>query len=909
MEGTQGIINTVKWYSISLEEVFSKLVSNEKGLTLAQVKERRKKYGKNQLPRQKPTTLLNIILHQLINPLIFILVFAAFASILIGEDKDAVFIGVVIFLNTLIGAYQEYNAERSALGLQKLLRVRTKVLRDGKVKELESELLVPGDIILLESGMLVPADARLFSVSSLEVDESFLTGESVAVIKNLDDLDESTVLGDRKNMVFAGSTVLAGRAQGIVVATGMNTEVGHISMHVSESESAKPPLILRMEKFTKQIAFFIIGLSVILAFFLRMQGMDAGAIFFFVVALAVSAIPEGLPVSLTVALSVAARKMAKRNVIVRRLTSVESLGSCTVIASDKTGTLTVNQQTAKKVILAGKEELDISGEGYNGDGNLSFAHSSPVKYGDVQSLDRLAEIALLANEGGLQKKDDWEHFGDSIDVALLAMGYKYGINAKDQLKDIIEDSLIPYESELKYSGALYRRKGEYYLGVKGAVETILSYCNHQYDEANGSSPLNQDQWLSEADALAAKGYRILAFAEKKVEGPIDRNLLNIVEEGNFIFFGLVCFIDPLRPEAASSVKKCKQAGIQVLMITGDHPATASNIAQELGIIGADGQVVTGLMLKEIGDPKSTQFRELVLSSKVFARVSPAQKLEIVDVLIENGEFVAVTGDGVNDAPALKRANIGVAMGSGTDVAKEVGSMIVVDDDFSSIVAGIEEGRVAYDNVRKVIYLLVSTGAAEVVMFLLAMLFSLPLPLLAVQLLWLNLVTNGIQDKALAFEAAEPGIMRKKPRNPKEGIFNKMMKSQIIYSGLAMGILAFSMWYYLIHYTDLSESEGRNVVLLLMVCLQNLHIFNCRSETSSIFSIPLSSNYFLILLVILAQSLHISCMYIPIMQDVLHIYPINPITWLRVLSLALGIIAAVELFKWALRSKLLKIQLE
>ncbi|MGY6520647.1 MAG: cation-translocating P-type ATPase [Mongoliitalea sp.] len=877
------------WHVLSSEQLLNDLKTSASGLSQKEVDVRMEVFGPNKLPDKSQISVLKMIIGQLINPLIFILIAAAIASVAIGEGKDAIFIFLVILINTVIGVYQEYNAEKSASNLTKLLRIRAKVKRDAEVLEIDSEDLVPGDLVILESGNKVPADLRLIQTAGLEVDESFLTGESQAIKKNTEVLDKSTPIADRKNTAHAGATVMSGRAQGIVIATGLNTEVGKIAQNVQEGESAKPPLIQRMESFTKKIANIIIVLSVILAVLLRFQGMDFSAIFFFVVALAVSAIPEGLPVSLTVALAVATRRMAKRNVIVRKLTSVESLGSCTVIASDKTGTLTVNQQTVKKIYTADGTHYDVSGEGYNGIGEVS-TDGKKVAAQDSASLLGICKTAILANESKLLRKDGvWDHYGDAMDVALLGMAYKTDIDPETVQDEFPIQSLIPYESERKFSGAFYKDKAHIHLAVKGAVETILGFCKSDDQQTEEVTEL--------ATQFASEGYRVLAFASGMVDDFKAKDFYHLSDIPPLTFQGLICFIDPLRSEAIEAVGKCKKAGIQVMMITGDHPATASTIAKELGIKEKTRTVVTGAELEKAGGPADAAFQDLVASTNVFARVSPTQKLEIVDVLIQKGEFVAVTGDGVNDAPALKRANIGVAMGSGTDVAKDVGAMIVVDDNFSSIVAGVEEGRFAYDNVRKVIYLLVSTGAAEVVMFILSIFAGLPLPLLAVQLLWLNLVTNGIQDKALAFEAGEAETMSRKPRDPKEGIFNKIMSQQILISGLIMGIIAFGLWLYLNKFTEISEFHARNMVLLLMVLMQNLHIFNCRSERRSTFNIPISRNYLLILFVILTQAIHIASMHIPFMQSILRVEPITLKEWGYVLVLAFPLLLLMELFKW------------
>ena len=901
MTKDQGKTAQNNWHASSVEEIFEHLKTSETGLSQEDVNERLETYGANKLPEPKKLTLFQIILHQLLNPLIFILVVAAIASVAIGEEKDAIFIFLVIFINSALGTYQEYNAEKSASSLQKLMKIKARVKRSGTEKELSSEEVVPGDIIYLESGMKVPADIRLIKVSGLEIDESFLTGESIAAKKQTEILQEKISVAERTNMAFAGATVLKGRGKGIVVNTGLETQVGKISQDVTESVSAKPPLVQRMEKFIKQISIFIIALSVILAIILHLQGMDYTAIFFFVVALAVSAIPEGLPVALTVALSIATKRMAKRNVIVRKLTSVESLGSCTVIASDKTGTLTVNEQTAKIISLADGTQYEIKGEGYNGKGSVLNLKGETVKYSENKELSKITKIAVFANESFLVKENNtWRHYGDAIDVALLGMSYKLEIHPELWKKEEQEVEKIPYESERKYSASFLKNKDSVYIGLKGAAETILDFCAYMSIDGK-KTPIDKEKILSDASKMAKKGYRVLAFASGEYPDYQAKEVYKDEDIPELNFYGLVGFIDPLRPEAKTSVEDCHSAGINVIMVTGDHPETAGTIARQLGIADANTPVLTGQMLVNAGDSDSQEFEKLVTSTSVFARVSPTQKLEIVNVLIKKGEFVAVTGDGVNDAPALKLANIGVAMGSGTDVAKEVGSMIVVDDNFSSIIAGVEEGRFAYDNVRKVIYLLISTGAAEIILFLGSIAAGLPLPLLAVQLLWLNLVTNGIQDVALAFEGGEPGAMKRPPRKPSEKIFNPLMISQTLVSGAVMGMIVFGLWYFLQTTTQMDVVHERNLVLLLMVFMQNFHAFNCRSENTSTFKIPFKRNLILVFGVLIAQGIHILSMQIPFMQEILRIEPITFNEWLYILALAIPMILAMEAFKYV-RSK-------
>lgn len=901
MENQKKITNQ-PWFAFKVDKVLDELKTSKNGLLTEEIKKRKQFYGENKLPESKKVSLIQIILHQLLNPLIFILIAAAIASIAIGEAKDSIFIFIVIFINSALGSFQEFNAEKSASSLQKMMKFKARVIRNGNESEIPSEDIVPGDIVLLESGMKVPADMRLFEVSGLEIDESFLTGESIATKKQIGILHENLGVAERTNMAFAGATVMKGRGVGVVVCTGIDTQVGKISQDVSESASAKPPLVQRMEKFIKQISIFIIVISIFLAIILRIQGMDISAIFFFVVALAVSAIPEGLPVALTVALSIATKRMAKRNVIVRKLTSVESLGSCTVIASDKTGTLTVNEQTAKLIQIPNGNIFTIEGEGYNGIGKVVNSEKESINFNENDEIRKISRIAVFANEGKLTTENEtWSYYGDAMDVALLGMSYKLGVDPAQWLQKEKPIGKIPYESERKFSASFCSVKGAVFIGTKGAVETILDFCTTM--SVNGEkTPIDKTKILNDAQKIAKDGYRVLAFASGEYSDYEQKEVYNNTDIPALTFYGLVGFIDPLRPEAKKSVEQCNEAGIKVIMITGDHPETAGSIARDLGIADKNTAVVTGLMLADAGATDSPAYEQLVTSSAVFARVSPSQKLEIVDVLIRKGEFVAVTGDGVNDAPALKRANIGVAMGSGTDVAKEVGSMIVIDDNFSSIVAGVEEGRFAYDNVRKVIALLISTGAAEIFIFLASIFAGLPMPLIAVQLLWLNLVTNGIQDVSLAFEGGEPGAMKRKPRKPSEKIFNPLMINQTIVSGLTMGLVVFGLWYYLNNYTQMEERHARNLILLLMVFLQNFHTFNCRSERVSIFKIPIRRNIILVFGVMAAQGIHILSMQIPFMQNMLRIEPITFNEWLYILALAVPMIFVMEIFKYLRRNK-------
>jgi potassium/sodium efflux P-type ATPase len=796
----------------------------------------------------------------------------------------------------VLGTFQEWKAEQSAAALQTLLKVYAVVRRNGEEREIPSKELVPGDICLLVSGSRVPADIRLLDIQNLAIDESLLTGESLAVSKSILPLtDTEAPISDRTNMAYGGSTVMVGRGVGVVVAIGLQTEVATIAKTVSETAETKPPLVVRMDQFARHISVGVVGACGLLAMFAVSRGIPMTEVFFMAVALAVSAIPEGLPVAMTVALSVATNRMAKRHVIVRKLTAVEGLGSCTYIASDKTGTLTVNQQTVKKIVLPSGDYFSVSGEGYTGEGEVLHESDGGLSSETLAQLRRLGTAGVLCNEAQLTcEKGEWGYHGDAVDIALLALGYKLALDPPRLKRSVNVLGSIPFESERKFAALFYEERGDNKVAVKGAVEEILTRCDAMV-MGEEKIPINKDMIEKEAIMLASQGYRVLALAEGFLLPQEDECLFEEHNLPPLTFLGLVGSIDPLRPKVKDSVKECQRAGINVAMVTGDHPATALSISRELGIAETEQDVVTGRQLAEIGSSDVPQFVDLINRVRVFARVTPLQKLQIVEALVKLGHFVAVTGDGVNDAPALKKAHLGVAMGSGTDVAKDSAAMIITDDQFTSIVAGVEEGRFAYDNVRKVIALLVSCGAAEIFLFTVSILVGLPLPLTAVQLLWLNLVTNGPQDVALAFEAGESDAMSRKPRNTTEGIFDSMMIHQTIVSGLAMGLVGFTAWYWWLS-MGVEEGQARNLLLLLMVFLENVHVFNCRSERRSAFKIPLRNNWILIFGVLAAQGIHILAMHVPLTQSVLKVAPVSLEEWGTLLLLASTILLTMEIFK-------------
>jgi magnesium-transporting ATPase (P-type) len=886
---------TTAWHALPAGDVAERLASPTGGLTDAEVARRREVFGENALPAKRPPTVFEVFLRQFTSPLIYVLLAAGIISVLFADVTDAAFIFIVILINAVIGTFQEVKAERSATALQQMLKIRARVRRDGRETTVPAEDLVPGDQVALESGDRVPADIRTLTARALAVDESLLTGESQAVRKNPEPGGASLPPGDRQNMLYAGSTIMSGRSTGIVVATGQHTEIGQIAETVTVSQAGRPPLVLRMEDFSRKISIAVLAATGLLAIIVLGQGMPPIEVFFLAVALAVSAIPEGLPVALTVVLSVATSRMAGRNVIVRFLAAVESLGSCTLIASDKTGTLTVNQQTARVVSLPTGESFSVTGAGYAGEGDVLDGAGAPVSGSARDLLEHLTRAATITNEAALERTDegDWTHRGDAIDVAFLALTYKLGLDPAGIRESAPAVAEIPFESERRYAAVWHRDGGEIRVAVKGAVETVIPLCRTMAVAGQEENVLlDPDHVQEELDDLTSRGYRVLAVARGRTVGPVPAENPELPP---LELLGLVGFMDPIRPDVPDAVRRCRNAGVDVVMVTGDHPATALAIARELEIADSPDEVVTGADLGDPNLPTLPEFIGRVRQARVFARVTPLQKLRIVEAYREDGAFVAVTGDGVNDAPALRSANIGVAMGSGTDVAKDTASLIVTDDDFASIVAGIEEGRYAYDNVRKVIYLLISTGFAEVLLFLVALIVGLPLPLLAVQLLWLNLVTNGVQGVALAFEGGDPGVMNRPPRRPDEGIFNRLMIEETLLSGVAIALIALGAWYWLLA-SGWDEFSARNLVVLLMVLLENFHVFNCRSEYRSAFRVPISRNYFLIAGVVAAQGVHIAALYVPFLQGVLQLQPVSLVEWLSLLALAFLVVVVMEIFK-------------
>lgn len=847
-------------YKFIIEEVFKKVNSDINGLSNKEALKRLERDGYNTLPKKKDESFLHIFVRELEDPIVILLIITAVFSLLIGEVVDALVIFFIIIVDLLLGSIQEWKAGKSVSNLSNMIEVNTLVKRDGEEISIHSSNLVVGDIVFLASGDKISADMRIIECNNFTVDESVLTGESIAVNKNIGVIDKEVAISDMKNMVFAGTTVSTGRAICVVTGTGLNTEIGKIASKVATTKKEKSPLTIRMDKFSKQISIAIIIIAIVIAFILSFKNISFNEIFLSVVALSVSAMPEGLPLALTMALTITSNRIYKKHVIVKKLNSVESLGSCTYIASDKTGTLTINKQMAKKIVFPDGEEFDVDKDNVI-DKNVRF----------------ISELGYINNEAIINK--DKKYLGDSIDIAFKILGNKLDVDSSNI--NILKR--IEYESEKQYSAVFYEKNGKNYCTVKGSLEKILSFCSTRL----------RRKIMSQNELLAKDGYRVIAIAYKEIENKKEYSERDLEY---FTFVGLVAFIDPVRSDASSAIKECKKAGITTIMITGDHPLTAYAIAKKLGIASRKSEVCDTVLLNDELKKGEKQFDKFIKGKKVFTRMSPLDKLEIVNSLKRSGEFVAVTGDGVNDSPALKSANIGIAMGSGTDVSKDVSDMIILNDSFASIVDGVREGRGAYSNIRKISYMLLSCGFAEVLFFLLSILFNLPMPLVAIQLLWLNIVTDGLQDFALSFEGVEDDVMNKPPIKTNDTLFNKELFSEVFVSGLFIGVLVFLVWKYLLD-SGMEVGVARGYVMALMVFIQNIHVLNCRSEDESFFKVHLKGNVLIPIVIVGSILLQVIVMESPILSKVLKTVSIPFMDCVFLFVISLSILVVVEIYKY------------
>lgn len=845
---------TQHWHLLSPEEVLKLQHSSPTGLTNSVAQQKLQSEGRNELKTKKKKSPLFIFLQQFLNVMILVLIVGAVVSGIVGELSDTIVILVIILLNAVIGFVQEYRAEKAMEALGKLAVPTTKVIRDGKPTDIPSPELVKGDLVLLEAGAAVPADLRLMEVHSLKIEEAGLTGESQPVDKTTDPLDDKSLpLGDRTNMAFSGTNVTNGRAQGVVVATGMDTELGKIAGMLQE-EGSETPLQKRMGDFGRRLTIIILVLCGVLFLAGYLRGEEIGNMLLTSISLAVAAIPEALPAVITVSLALGAGRLAKRNTLVRKLYAVETLGSVTYICTDKTGTLTKNKM----------EVVDLW---------------------VINEADQMRMVQAMALNQDVKKQDNILT-GDPTEVAILNYAQTQESFDKQWRQKNKRVHELPFDSDRKAMTTIHEYDGKFLVISKGAAESIAQI-------SIGDDTIIKEQ----EERMAQEGMRVLGFATKVLD-TLPANITIETIEKDLDFLGLVGLIDPPREEAKKAIHECKSAGIVPVMITGDHPLTAASIAREIGILDNDQQkVITG---KELAAMSEKKFAKEVLNIRVYARVSPEQKLNIVKALQNRDQFVSMTGDGVNDAPSLKRANIGIAMGiTGTDVTKEAAHMILLDDNFATIIKAVREGRRIYDNITKFIKYIMTGNAAEIWSIFLAPLIGLPIPLLPVHILWVNLVTDGLPALALAAEPAEKGIMSHPPRDPKESIFAKGVGRHIIWVGILVGLLTVGTQWYEIN----SGADHWQTIVFTVLCLSQLwHVMAVRSHKESLFSQGLLGNKTLLGAVLLTIALQMAVIYVPFLNDFFHTQPLT----LEELAVAFGVSSitfwAVEVEKTFKRNK-------
>ncbi len=883
------------WYRLPADDAIRLLESRPEGLTLEEAEARLHRFGPNRLERRKGPSPLLLFLRQFESPLVYVLFGAAIVTALVSSYEDTVVILIVVLANALIGYFQESKAAAAMEALLRMTAPTATVVRGGHRHEVEVWQLVPGDIVLLAGGDRVPADLRLTEAYNLQADESALTGESVPAAKSVPAIPEPDLPpADQLNMAFAGTTVTSGRGVGIVVATGMHTELGEISQQVTATEEVTTPLQERLQVFSRILGIAVLVLVAIVFGLGVLVGFGVFEMFLTAVTLAVSAIPEGLPATVTIILSIGTRRMAERNAIIRKLPAVETLGTADFICTDKTGTLTRNEMTVR-VVHAGDGEYEVTGDGYSPIGEVSRG-GKKVEAKEYPALEMLLTISVLANDAhmtgsGAERKP----LGDPTEGALLVAAEKAGLSPHRLHQSHHRVAEIPFESELQYMATLHRFGSDTLLLVKGAPGRVLEMCTSRLTDS-GRAPLDRQKVLDDTQRLAEQGCRVLAMAYR----PESSQSLRPEDVGHdLVFAGLVGMIDPPRPEAAQAVRDAARAGVRVAMVTGDHRQTAEAIASQLGILRPHGRVMTG---KEVEELTNEQLVDVVERVDVYARAAPVHKLRIVSALRHRGHIVAVTGDGVNDAPALRVADIGVAMGiTGTDVSKETADMVLADDNFATILSAIEEGRVVFENIRKAVFFLLSTNAGEVLTILVALLVGLPLPLIPVQILWMNLVTDSAPVIALGFEPGEREFLLRPPRHPKSEMLSKVLLFRIGWVAVLMaaGTLVLFAWE-LQAGTELMEA--RTVAFTTLVFFQLFNALNARSEGHSVFSRGLLTNGVMAWGLLLGVLLQLLVIYLPAVQSALDTAPISPSNWGLVVGVSASVLVLVELEKLVRRRR-------
>ena len=885
------------WHTVNREDLERRLNTSHIGLAEAEAARRLAEYGFNRLaPPKRQGPLLRFVL-QFHNILLYVMLGAALITALLDHWVDTgVLLGAVL-INAIIGFIQEGKAEAALDSIRTLLSAHATVLRDGIRREIDAAELVPGDVVLLASGDRIPADLRLIEVKDLKVEEAALTGESMPVRKSTEAVGKDAPLGDRHGMAYSGTLVVYGQARGIVVATAGATELGRINQLLTSIRNLSTPLLRQVDRFGRMLALVILAFCV-LTFLLGtgLRGIPAADMFMMVVALAASAIPEGLPAIMTVTLALGVQRMARRNAIIRRLPAVEALGSVTVICSDKTGTLTRNEMTVQRVVCA-EQIFDVDGVGYDPQGEISLAGKA-VKPAQYPALDLAVRAGVLCNDGRLRQTDgQWHIEGDPTEGALLVLGGKLGLTQDDSNRAWPRQDSIPFESEHRFMATLHQdAEAQPWTFVKGAPERILDMCSQQLGH-DGNQPLDADYWRRMATDIAARGWRLLAFAYKQ-EAPGGMGLELADVESGYSMLALVGIIDPPREEAIQAVSECHRAGIRVKMITGDHAETARAIGALLGI-GVDKPAITGAELALMDD---AALRRVVMEVDIFARASPEQKLRLVRALQDDGQVVAMTGDGVNDAPALKRADVGVAMGlKGTEVAKEASDMVLADDNFSSITSAVREGRAVYDNLKKFILFMLPTNGGESLIVLTAILFGLTLPLTPVQVLWINMATAGALGLALAFEPAERGIMQQRPRPPGEALLSGFFVWRVCLISVLMATGALGLFLWELEHGSSLET-ARTMAVNAVVAAEMFYLVNSRYILASVLNREgLLGNRYVLLAIATCASLQLLYTYAPVMQGIFGSTGLTPQQWLKVLGAGLLVFVGAELEKRLIRN--------
>ena len=859
------------FYQKDIDDVLDLMGSSRTGISETDAKQRLTEFGPNELQEKKKRTVLFMLLDQFKDFMILVLIGAAVISGVIGELADTLVIVAIVVINAIIGFIQEYRAEKAMEALKKMAAHNATVLRDGAIAKVAASDLVPGDIVMLEAGSLVPADIRLIESAQLKAEEAALTGESVSVEKHPRALMEGQLpLADRKNMVYKGTAISYGRGTGVVTATGMKTELGKIATMLQDEEEVKTPLQKRLATFGRKLALAVLAICLIVFGMGLVRGEPVLLMLLTAISLAVAAIPEALPAVITISLALGAKKMVSKNALVRKLPAVETLGSVTYICSDKTGTLTVNRMTVEDFFVNGQQ----------------------LKTGDqaLSQFDFLMKALAVSND--VQRSNEGVLLGDPTEVALQEVAEKAGYNKHELENSLPRLAEIPFDSERKCMTTLHQLPtGDVVSFTKGATDVMLEKAETMW--LNGEFvPIDRDQLLAANNEMAERGLRILCIAMRRWDAVPDAVTSEIVEV-KLSILGLVGMMDPPREEVKEAVNLCKTAGIRPVMITGDHPVTARAIAQRVGFLepGDHDNVMTGQELERLS---LTEFEEKVENIRVYARVAPEQKLKIVKALQDKGQFVAMTGDGVNDAPALKRADIGIAMGiTGTDVSKEAAHMILLDDNFATIVRAVQEGRKIYDNIRKFIRYLLTTNSGEIWTLFLAPILGLPVPLLPIHILWINLVTDGLPALALSVEPAEGDVMKRPPRHPKESIFAHGLGIQAVWVGLLMGGVTLAIQWWSIASCD---SHWQTMVFTVLCLTQLGNVLAIRSEQQSLFKIGLLSNKPLLGAVVLTFLLQMATIYIPLLNRVFKTEPLTPGELLIAVAASCIVFFAVELEK-------------